>query len=64
MTQKEARITAAARGFASVRAWMNENRRAAKNFASRMSKKGEDRARLQTLIDCLDREYARFNPLC
>lgn len=63
MTRKIAAFTAASRGFPNVSKWMSENRRAAANFRSRMNSKSEDKAKLQTLIDSLDREYSNFKHL-
>lgn len=57
----EAKATAAARGFSSVREWMRENRKAATEFRNRKGSKKE-RARLRGLAECLDREFERFNP--
>ena len=57
----EAKATAAARGFSSVREWMKENRKAATEFRNRPGSKKE-RARVLGLADCLDREYERFSP--
>jgi len=62
MTAKDARMTAATRGFKSVKAWMKANRAAAANFASRKNKRGEDRNRLDSLIRCLDNEHKTFSP--
>jgi hypothetical protein len=63
MTRKEAKETAAARGFPSVSAWMRENRKAWKQFNSRASMKNENRERLQTLMQRLDHEFQTYKNL-
>jgi len=50
----------ASRGFSSFRDWRDQNREAEKNFRSRMSNPSEDKSRLLTLIDNLEKEYARY----
>lgn len=56
-----ARQTAAARGFTSVKHWMQENRKAYRGFSSRLSAKGEDKARLRELMKALDSDYDQFS---
>lgn len=63
MTRKIAKETAASRGFTSVETWMRANRRGAAELRSQMSKRGEDRQRLDTLISCLDREHDQWRHL-
>lgn len=63
MTRKHAKETAAARGFRSVTHWMSENRKARAGFNSRLGCKGENRARLETLIRQLDSEHDQFRNL-
>jgi hypothetical protein len=63
MIYKEARQTAAARGFSSVRQWMKENRKAWQGFNSRRNVKGENRERLARLMSALDAEFNQWKHL-
>lgn len=60
MTAKEAKQIAATRGFTGVGAWMNANRKAWHEFNSRLSIKGENRDRLESLMARLDSEFDKF----
>jgi len=63
MNHKDAKITAAARGFKSVKYWLKENRKAWQGFNSRRSVKGEDRDRLARLMSALDSEFNQWKHL-
>ena len=60
----EAKTTAAARGFRSVKEWMKENRHAAARHRTiaASSKDRNEKRKYRELADCLDREFDRFNP--
>lgn len=59
----EAKATAAARGFRSVRAWLAANRAAAREHRQKAKTKDrQERRKYQALAACLDREFERFRP--
>lgn len=55
--QKTAKQVCAQRGFANLKDWRTQNRQAHAGFNARLNRKNEDKARLQSLMDALDKDY-------